>query len=569
MIIEGKKQNGEVVLIPFEKETVGNRTTVRVKKEDYGEFYEVRTFPDMGRVKAGKEGYYVIPELAGGILGYFNKDDEDYINACYPALSFYGVKTQKTSYMVIIEGMRYEALCEYTKQGEDFTICFLLRLGKEHIEAYEDIVVHFYQLDESATYNTMAEIYRNYKYENGLKSIKEKNLPDVLYATEAPEIRVRMAWKPVPSPIDYQTEENEPEIHVAVTFEKLIELMEKMKESGIEKAHFCLVGWNKSGHDGRWPQVFPVEEKLGGEEGLKKATKRAIELGYKMVAHTNSCDAYTIADNFNEDSMVRDFDGTVAKGTTWSGGRLHKFCAKEAVKYTKELLPEVKKLGFKGMHYIDVLSIVRPYYCYHKDHPANRKETCLLWKEMLNNAREVFGGCACEGAYDTVSECLDFVLYGGFIKFTRPHLKFSFKIVPLWELIYHGAIMACPSSELVNVGIIDRKLQLKFIEFGGRPAMYIYSRFVTESKERGNWMGENDLRLGNDMELLRTVDVLKKTVDFYEPLKKLQTQKMLKHELLTDDVAKITYENNVVYVNYGEETIVDGIKIGKEDYVIV
>ena len=43
---------------------------------------------------------------------------------------------------------------------------------------------------------------------------------------------------------------------------------EAMKNAGIDKAELCLVGWNVRGHDGRWPQAFPVEPALGGEEEL-------------------------------------------------------------------------------------------------------------------------------------------------------------------------------------------------------------------------------------------------------------------------------------------------------------
>ena len=568
MIIQGKNSNGQFFEIPFEQTKKDDCIAITVKKEDYMKYDEIRTLTDMGKAKAG-DGYFVIPALSSGILQYFNIEDEDFTNAWIPSVSFYGVKTPEQCFMVIIEGMRYEIFCEYSKNGEDFSISFLLKLKEYHIEAYEDITLFLYHLPLDSTYNTMAAVYRNYKYSNGLKTINEKNLPDVFYASEAPEIRVRMAWKPVPSPEDYQTEENEPEVHIAVTFKKLIELMENMKSNGIEKAHFCLVGWNKSGHDGRWPQYFPVEEKLGGEEGLKEAIKRAKELGYKIVAHTNSSDAYTIANNFDINSIVQNYDGTPATGTTWSGGKMHFLCAKEALKQTNEFLPEVKRLGFEGVHYIDVLSIIRPYYCYHKDHPANRKETCLLWKEMLRTSREIFGGCASEGSYDIVAEDLDFVLYCGAEKFLKPPFKFTYKIIPLWELVYHGAIMACPSSELVNVGIIDKKLQLKFIEFGGRPAMYIHSRFVTESKDRGNWMGSDDLYLATEKDMEHTIDVLKSTVEFYEPLKKLQKEKMLEHTQLTNDIVKITYENYIVYVNYGESITIDGIKIDAMDYKII
>ncbi len=568
-MIQGKI-NGICYEIPYIEEKREQYTFITVKKEDYKAYEEVRLLNDISTVEAC-DGYFVTPQRLSGILVYLNKDDEDYTQTCLPCVSFYGVKTPDKCFVAIMEGMRYETHFEFKKEGNQFSSCFLLRLKDDHVDAYEDITLMVYELDNTADYNTMAKIYRDYKYANGLKSIEEKNLPMVNYASVAPEIRVRMGWKPVPAEIEFQTEENEPEMHVAVTFERLIELMDNLKKEGVEKAQFCLVGWNKSGHDGRWPQYFPVEEKLGGEEGLKKAINHAKKLGYHIVCHTNSSDAYSIADNFDENMMIRNFDQTVGMGTTWSGGKMHFVCAKEAIKYTKEILPKVRELGFEGVHYIDVLSIIRPYYCYHKDHPANRKETSLLWKEMLKYSRDLFGGCASEGSYDMIADELDSVLYCGFGKFLTPPLpNITHKIIPLWELVYHGAVMACPASELVNVGIIDRKLQLKFVEFGGRPAMYVYSRFVTESKDRGNWMGDDDLRLETDEDMARTVNVLKKTVEFYEPLKELQKEKILEHKYLTDDIVRVTYEKGKkIYINYGETAEVEGVKINSMDYVMV
>lgn len=567
-MIIGIKDNKEYS-IPVKEENMGEYTLITVKKEDYNGYELVKILPDIAECSAC-EGYYVVPDQLSGMTVELNETQKDYNADCWHSVCFYGVKTQEKCFAVILEGMKYEAVFRYYRQNNVNNAYFVLRLQEENIEAYEDITALVYKLPNDATYSDMAKIYRDYKYKNGLKTIIEKNLPKVLYASEAPEIRVRMGWKPVPASIEYQTKENEPEMHVAVTFDMLIRLMEKMHTAGIEKAEICLVGWNKSGHDGRWPDIFPVEERLGGEEGLKKAIKRAKELGYQIVAHTNSSDAYTIADSFDENSMVRNHDYTVAKGTTWSGGRMHKLCAKEAVKIIKNELPKVRELGFEGVHYIDVLSVVRPYYCYHKEHPCNRKETALLWKEMLQYARTLFGGCASEGTYDIVSEGIDFGLYAGFSKFTKPRYDFKHTIIPLWELVYHGAVMACPSSDLVNVGILDKKLQLKLIEFGGRPAMYIHSRFVTESKDRGNWMGEDDLYLNDEAQLERTVNALKSTAEFYEPVKHLQTVRMIDHTYLTPDLVRVTYENGErVYVNYSENDItVENVTVKGTGYTV-
>ena len=83
-------------------------------------------------------------------------------------------------------------------------------------------------------------------------------------------------------------------MNVACSFEDVEALLEECKAMGIEHAEFCLVGWNIRGHDGRWPQVFPVEPAFGGEENLRKLIIRAKELGYSIVCHTNSTDAYSI-----------------------------------------------------------------------------------------------------------------------------------------------------------------------------------------------------------------------------------------------------------------------------------
>lgn len=111
-------------------------------------------------------------------------------------------------------------------------------------------------------------------------------------------------------------------MHVACTFKDVEDIIHAYKAAGIEKVEFCLVGWNIKGHDGRWPQILPVEESLGGEEGLRSLIKTANDAGYRVVCHTNSTDAYSIADNFDLYNIARTRNGNVSIETTyWAGGR--------------------------------------------------------------------------------------------------------------------------------------------------------------------------------------------------------------------------------------------------------
>ena len=85
--------------------------------------------------------------------------------------------------------------------------------------------------------------------------------------------------------------------------------------------------------------------------------------------------------------------------------------------------------------------------------------------------------------------------------------------------------------------------------------MYINSRFVTESKERGNWMGETDLLCATDEQLEDSVTVLKEMYDEYVPLRHLAYERMDRHEKLAEGVYAVTYsDGTVITVDYNRNT---------------
>ena len=49
------------------------------------------------------------------------------------------------------------------------------------------------------------------------------------YVVENPEVRIRQCWKPVPTPVLDQTPENEPKLRVKVTFERVKDIVDEMK----------------------------------------------------------------------------------------------------------------------------------------------------------------------------------------------------------------------------------------------------------------------------------------------------------------------------------------------------
>ena len=520
-------------------------------------------------IKSGDEGFFLIPAGNKGCksreygLGIFKERENEEIILKNTFTSVFGFKHFELLRTVIVTGMRHDA--QFVITVNDNAYRFSLRFDFNGETPYENIKLEVRdKKDANATYCDMAKIYREHLLKNGFKPIKERLTPELEYSAHAPNIRIRMGWKPVPCQIAHQTPENEPPLHTACTFDDVIALMEEYKALGIEKAEICLVGWNSKGHDGRWPQVLPIDEELGGEEALRRAIKRAEELGYMMTNHTNVTDNYTIADCYDENLIAVKKDGTLeVEATRWGGGRTYIMCPKCSWETYHRMHDSVKALGFRGTQYIDVMNCLPARVCYHKDHPVNKQECSDYYNMIFAESQKMFGAMGCEGAYDHALKNCDYTLYVSFLDYkndigddVKPSLRrnpFCEKYIPFWQLVFHGIVMSNPYSRVINAllgGEIDD--MLKVIEYGGKPQMYYYAHFVDDGSD---WLGRNDLYCHNDVERKESAAIVKKTVDIWNDMSYLQFEFMDKHEEVADGIFEVTYsDGSVVRVNYNDKT---------------
>ena len=439
-----------------------------------------------------------------------------------------GIKKQNYTALIIAVGMKN---CFYVRVGiKDNKYTMALRFVLDKNEPYEDISFEIHRLNDDDDYNDMAREYRNYQLGRGAcVPIKEriKTNPALKYAAESVEIRIRMGWKPAPPTILEQTVENEPEMHVACTFDRVKDMVDELKIQGVDKAQLCLVGWNKSGHDGRWPQTFPVEEKLGGEEKLKELIRHAQDNGYQIVCHTNSTDWYNIAEGYPKDEcVIKNADGSYAVNDwAWSGGKMYNLCPIKAYEIAKETLPRVAELGFFGLHYIDVMSVEPLRRCYDKNHPVTEKDTEEIFEKIAEMSHELFGGFASEGAFDFAAPYLDYAYYvagdGG------EDGLFDVQI-PLWQLVYHGIILSNPTGSTTNYTIKDKKTKEKVKAYGGRPSFYFnvdFYNFDEHDEERR----KKDLLCDTDENLRYSVSKIKEAYEEFKEQRHLQLEFMEKY----------------------------------------
>ncbi len=505
-------------------------------------------------INAGDEGFFLVQGKDFGI-GYF-RERPDIEQIMMTKMSFFGVKHGEDCCVAIAVGMFTDVHQSTRVKDNRYDVKMRFVLGCK--APYENISVDFHiYKDMNATYSDFAHIYRDHQLANGFKTLKERNNEHLEYMSDSTNVRIRMGWKPVPCQIYEQTVDSEPPMHVACTFQDVIDLMEEYHRIGVKKAEFCLVGWNMRGHDGRWPQIFPVEEALGGEKGLRAVIKKANEYGYRMTCHTNSTDAYSIANNFRLGDIIQQRDGNPnVQSVHWAGGRLYNICPKKAYEQAVELLPQVATLGFGGMHYVDVITNVSPRECNSPIHPVTKREGCEYFMDIYKICKNLFGAVGSEGPYDhTMREC-DSTLYTSFLDYATALDENDIldERVPLWQLVYHGIIFSNPYTRTINVMTEDDNAGLlKSIEYGGRPQMYIYASFV--NKVGGNWIGKGDVYCHTDEERAYCAKVTKETEDAYSPLAYLQYEFMEDHEKIADGVYKTTYsDGSYTVVDYNEKT---------------
>ena len=549
----------------------GSVATLTIPAADVGTGVKtLDVIPSFAAARTGEDGYFLLPS---GILGRFHETNGAFSEGeGRNYMPFYGMKTPRDTFCLIAKGMSWRYATRVEAKNGVYTMSQRYNLGGDR--PYEDFVLEFTFLPPDAEYPQMARVYRDWQLARGaVLPIRErmKKWPEVGAAATNVEIRIRQAWKPVPSPVPFQTRFNEPPVHAAVTFDRCGDIVRELKRQGVNHAEICLVGWNKGGHDGAYPQLFPVEPALGGEKKLRDFIALSNAEGFQTVCHTCFYSAYTIADDFDEEYLLKERDGSLQPShMNWGGGKPYRTCPQRAYeRYARKNMQMMKDLGFHGLHYHDVYSILPPRICYDPRHPCSPADSLKWYVKQMEVTREMVGGTQSEGPFDGYAGNLDFCMYGYFYPLEKDDFAkkpMADRHVPLFQLVYHGIILSNPFTGTLNYPVKAPHKRLKFIEFGGRPLFVWYANFLTG---KSNWMGKEDLTCATDDELRDGVAAIKRGYDEFEKLSDLQFEFMDDHRLLAKDVSLTGYSDGTrVIVNHGEAPYVfEGATMPPGDWI--
>ena len=545
---DGRRETRTYPLVPS-----NGVALLRIPAAEIGAVLSFDVEPSFAWARKGEDGYYVTSE---GLYGRFHEaDGRCVVGEERNYMPLYGMKTPRATFVAVARKMSWRWALHVVATNGVYRMFQRYRLNGDR--PYEDLEVAYTFLPRVAEYPAMAKVYRDWQLARGAcRPIRARmaRQPELAAAATNVEIRIRQAWKPVPSPVAYQTPENEPPVHAAVTFDRCGDIVRELRRQGVDHAEICLVGWNRGGHDGAYPQLFPVDPTLGGRERLAAFVDLSKALGFQTVCHTCFFSAYTIADDFDEEYLLKEKDGALQEShCNWGGGKPFRTCPRRAYeKWVKKAMQRVKDLGFRGLHYHDVYSILPPRLCYDPRHPCDVNASIYWCRRQMADTRAFIGGVQSEGPFDHWIGDLDYAMYVNFYSLDDDFAKKPMVdgVLPMWMLVYHGIVLANPFTGTLNYPVKAPHKRLKLIEFGGRPLFVWYANFHTG--KGGDWMGKEDLRCGTDEELRAGVAAICRAYVEYEQLSDLQFAFMDDHRMLAPDVACTTYSTGTrVVVNYG------------------
>lgn len=583
-----------------------NGFDVKISKESVVESKNNRVgsivlLPDLCLRHEGDEGYYLIPQQSGVISRFSNKLEARYqigiygngISECNMPIFGMTIGNELLA-GIITSGQCDAALVIETARGKEkayrlsprFFFRYELHVRRQNMPIVSTDIecqIRCLPLGERTAAAVLAESYRNYRIQEKqitplVERIKSNEI--LARAVKSPEIRIRLAVKwPFPIQVAAQTPENEPDVHVFCRFKQAQKIVDAFKQEGVRNLNICLVGWAAKGHDGRYPQILPVEESLGGESDLRDLIKHTQVSGYAITAHDNHYDAYRVSNDPIDDILIRTQEMAPMMDGVWGGGQAYLSCPEAMYKtYSERNLSAIRDLGFKGTHFTDCLSTTGLKVCWDPAHPHNRTEMAHWRRKILSLAKEYFGAIECEGSLDFAAGVLDRVMYiesdNGRRTETLLSRDYADDIVPLYEMVYHGIFLYNITAESINA-LPGSRAYLRNMAFGGMPSFYFYRHFATKNYYPGTntpipgKFETADFTLDNLAEEAQAVRTAEK--DYVDGVGHLQLCFMSDFTQISDTCTVTRYSNGqTLYVNWSDETcIAEGKAIDSKSFLLV
>ena len=319
------------------------------------------------------------------------------------------------------------------------------------------------------------------------------------------------------------------------TFDQAQEILNDLHAAGVTNLDVTLWNWDVGSLSNNTPQAFAVDERLGGEAGLKALVEDAHQRGQRIYLTRDYLSISPGAKGvFPYLDAVRGVDG-LPLGSSETGYLLNPQVALDRF-VSKDLL-EMQKLGIDGMQLNSFAMIALPDK--NSRNPFTREGFAAAWMEIARFSTETLGAVTVTGSniYATAySNCLVMT------PLDSTQYDIFDETVPLYQIAVHGLVQY--TGEPYNLVSDYQRMYLRQIEYGAS------SLFLLSEESSSKLVRTPANQLYSSQYIYWKGEVIHQYQDM-QNLAFLQSQFITDHSRLGEGVYQTTYEDGTqIIVNY-------------------
>jgi len=345
---------------------------------------------------------------------------------------------------------------------------------------------------------------------------------------------------------------------IAMTpFDKAAQMVEALHQDGVDRMMVTLLGWGNKGVFGS-PINLPASGKLGGDQGVRSLAQVCNQMNAQLFLKADLVDIWGENGGFSMNAdTARDINQYLYAFS--SDGLDHYMAAPHtSLRWAQELIEKLQGWGVSGLYYDQIGDLV--YDDYSKAHYARAAKAAELYGQMVQASMEGLGAAAVDGGN---LYALRYAQRASDVPHAGDHMLLSDESVPFVQMVLHGSVVY---TDLEMNGLYDPVGQrLKMIEYG-------YAPYYELTWENSNMIRNTDYNhlYSSEFSSWRE-DAVESYEIFCSALSGVWNEYMMKHEMLTRDVAAVTWSNGtVIYINYASEPWEqDGVRVEARSFTVV
>ncbi len=561
----------------------------------------ISLLPFFGSGGLNDDGYLLIPDGAGSMIDFNNErqSKQSYNAPVYGvnlsiekteevsvrediALPVFGAKCNDHAFLgVITNGEACSTISATTsKKDSDYNHIYASAVLREYdlmfergnaetykasytIDYTEDLldgenysVRYFFMDGDKANYTGMSETYRNY-----LKS--ENKLHDSELADEKYMVLDLVGAVSIKK---YVMGVKRPVVTAMTTYNQVCEIVKELKAQGVENLVINYIGALDSGLNNKVYNKVSNESVLGSKKEFKAMIEYLEQEGVLLFLETNPVDIYENGNGLTEngDSVKSFFDQyafqykyDLDKGTQIADSRWHLLRPETVVNVATDFAKSASGYGVNNIALNRMGKVL--YSNYDEEYYLSRNSVLKHWNQAMKNVREnadllmVHGGNAYTTAYaDIITDLAD----------SHSNYDMQDRTVPFYQLVFQGNAVLTANG--INTTVDYEHSFLKALETGSSLKFNLIYGDVSELVGTDyNTMVSYSYNFWKDVIVEEYLEMQKATAQF-------AGQEIVRHEMLTEDVALTVYETGALIVNYGEEAYTYGEEeVGARDYLVL